>query len=473
MAGLCPTSATQTTQTTAGLSPWSQPYVSSMLGAAQQQVFNTDPKTGQITGFVPYLAYGAPVAGSEYKAGMGPGEQAAARASVAGPNELQYAAYASALGMGLPSAFGDAQNYLKQGIASLGNIPGVSAGSVSADQIQAAQSTYKPNLQQYQMDPYERIADPRSMTEKGALEGYISPYMQKVVDVQAQEAKRQAGISQQAQQAQAARSGMFGGSGAALQRAQANAQLQRDLQGIQASGSQAAYQQAVQQFNAEQKARMEAALANQRAGIDVGSQNLAAKLAVQKLGVDTELAVDLANMNNRQQAAVANQAAKLQAAGMNQTAALNAAIANQRSKIDAAQAQMTGASQLGALGNQELAAQQSIANLQNLFGQQLQANDQAVINQAMKNFEFQKMYPQQQLQFLSGLLSGMPVSSQGSVSQIPGPNLLSQIGGLGIAGAGAYGLYNKLVPGGKKGGAVKSDPTGGIVALGMSKALKQ
>ena len=61
MAGLCPTSATQTTQTTAGLSPWSQPYVSSMLGAAQQQVFNTDPTTGKVTGIVPYMAFGAPV----------------------------------------------------------------------------------------------------------------------------------------------------------------------------------------------------------------------------------------------------------------------------------------------------------------------------------------------------------------------------------------------------------------------------
>ena len=51
----------QTTQTTAGLAPWSQPYVSSMLGAAQQQVFNTDPTTGQVTGIVPYMAFGAPV----------------------------------------------------------------------------------------------------------------------------------------------------------------------------------------------------------------------------------------------------------------------------------------------------------------------------------------------------------------------------------------------------------------------------
>ena len=63
--------------------------------------------------------------------------------------------------------------------------------------------------------------------------------------------KRQAAIAQQALAAQAARSGAFGGSGAALQRAQANAELQRNLQNIQASGLQSAYQQAMQQYSTD------------------------------------------------------------------------------------------------------------------------------------------------------------------------------------------------------------------------------
>ena len=102
----------------------------------------------------------------------------------------------------------------------------------------------------------------------------------------------------------------------------------------------------------------------------------------------------------------------------------------------------------------------------------------------MQNFQLQKMYPQQQLQYLSGMLSGLPVSSSGQVSQIPGPNLLSQLGGAGLAAAGAYGLYNKMTApstasslasllGGKEGGQVKYKPTDGIVGLGMAKALNQ
>ena len=80
-------------------------------------------------------------------------------------------------------------------------------------------------------------------------------------------------------------------------------------------------------------------------------------------------------------------------------------------------------------------------------------------NQAMQNYQNQRMYPQQQLSYLSSLLSGLPVSSAGQVTNIPAPSLVSQLGGLGLAGAGAYGLYNNLTR--KKGGAIKAPKTGG------------
>jgi hypothetical protein len=130
-----------------------------------------------------------------------------------------------------------------------------------------------------------------------------------------------------------------------------------------------------------------------------------------------------------------------------------------------------GAGTLSNIGGQQLGSQQSIANLQNTFGQQQQANQQQVINQAMQNLLNQRMYPQQQLTYLSSLLSGLPVSSTGNVSNIPGPNMLSQLGGAGLAGVGAYGLYNKLMA--KKGGKINSDPSGGIASIGLSKALNK
>ena len=75
------------------ISPWAQPYVGSILGAAQQQVFNTDPTTGQISGINQYNPYG-------YQgAGMSPAAQAAAQSSVAGFTPLQGQAFTGAAGL--------------------------------------------------------------------------------------------------------------------------------------------------------------------------------------------------------------------------------------------------------------------------------------------------------------------------------------------------------------------------------------
>lgn len=108
--------------------------------------------------------------------------------------------------------------------------------------------------------------NPYSFTDAGMAQQYMSPYMQNVVDVQQQQAKRQAAIQNQALQAQAANAGAFGGGRQGIMNAQANAELQRNLQGIQATGLQNAYQQAAQQYNQEQTQRMQGlGLANQAA----------------------------------------------------------------------------------------------------------------------------------------------------------------------------------------------------------------
>lgn len=397
MASLCPTSAQQTTQTTAGLSPWAQPYVGSMLGAAQQQVFNVDPTTGQATGIVPYQAYGAPVAGSEYRAGMGPGEQAAAQAAVAAPTALQQQAYGSAAGMQTPGQFGTATDIgTTAGLGLLG----------TAGQAQGLQSLGMQAVQQGRQYAQD-ITDPYRTAQ------FMSPYMQNVVDVQQQEARRQSDILGAQEAGQAVKAGAFGGSRYGLQEAERQRNLAMQMGQIQATGLQSAFQNA----QAQQQAAQQAAMTGLQTGIQGYGQGI-----------------------------------------QGQTGAYG-------------QAAQTAAG-LGTLGGQQLGAQQSITNLQNTLGQQQQANQQQIINQAMQNLQMQRMYPQQQLQYLSGLLSGLPVSSSGQVSTIPGPNLLSQLGGLGIAGVGAYGLGSKLGIF-KEGGQVESSPSSGIVSLGMSKALNK
>jgi hypothetical protein len=86
---------TQQSSQYTNLTPWAQPYVSSILGAGQQQVFDVskDESGNQtINGIRPYNAYGSfNDQGGQY--GINPSAQAAANAAVAGFQPLQNQAY--------------------------------------------------------------------------------------------------------------------------------------------------------------------------------------------------------------------------------------------------------------------------------------------------------------------------------------------------------------------------------------------
>ena len=196
--------------------------------------------------------------------------------------------------------------------------------------MQAAQTGFRPGLQTFQMGPAQQITT-QSFGAPGTAESMMSPYMQNVVDIQQREALRQDAIAKQGRAAQAVRAGAFGGTREGVVEAEAQRNLATQLGDIQAQGVQQAYQQAQQQFNTEQQARLAAQQANQAAGLTVGQQNLAAQLGVQALGEgQIGLQTALANLSNEQQARVQNQANLLQSQGMNQTAALQAALSNQQ-----------------------------------------------------------------------------------------------------------------------------------------------
>ena len=117
--------------------------------------------------------------------------------------------------------------------------------------------------------------------DSATAKSMMSPYMDNVVARQQQDATRQAAISGQAQQAQAARSGAFGGSGDYLMRGQAAGNLARQKGDIQATGLQNAYNQAMQQFNAQNQLNAQ----QQQFGAGLGLQGLqTAGAAAQNLG---------------------------------------------------------------------------------------------------------------------------------------------------------------------------------------------
>ena len=115
----------------------------------------------------------------------------------------------------------------------------------------------------------------------------MSPYMQNVVQRQQQDAQRQADIARQAQGAQAARAGAFGGSGDYLMRAQAAGNLARQKGDIMASGLQNAFQNAQQQYNVQNQ-------------LNAQQQQFGAGLGLQGLQTANQAAQNLANIGQTQ-----------------------------------------------------------------------------------------------------------------------------------------------------------------------------
>ena len=423
------------------------------------------------------------------------------------------------------------QNYQMAAPASIG------ASGYDAASMKAAQTSYNPELQAFQMGPAERLSAQNFGNQ--SAQDYMSPYMQQVVDAQQREARRASEITRNQQQAQAVGQGAFGGSRQAIVEAERQRNLGTQLGDIQAQGLQSAFSQAQQQFNADQARQMAAQQANQQAGLTVGQQNLASKMGTQQLGTQTGLQTSLANLTAAQQAEVNNQAAKNQAMGMNAQMAMQAAIANQQTSLatgqqnlaanlavqqlgsgqsmqaqlanqqqsmeaqrlgeqsrqfgagqgltaaqntaqfgqaaqqlgeqsrqfgaglglQGLQAAMTGASQLGALGQQQFGQQRDIIGLQNQFGAQQQAQQQALINAEAQNFAAQQRYPYQQLEFMSNILRGTPMGTVQSMYQAP-PSAASQLIG---AGTSLYGAHLMGGGGRKEGGVIRSYAKGGAV----------
>jgi len=195
---------TQTTAYNTNVPEYAKPYVENMLESTQKQIYNDD-----MTSFRPYTPYSNDV--NNYFADFSP---------------AQKYAQSETANMQTPGGYGAGS--AMTGMAGLGSLG-------LAGQMAGAGQQYNQMAQ-----------DPNSM------QGFMSPYMQNVVDYQKGQAIRDYGIGQQGLKAQASRAGAFGGSRQAIQEAEAQRSLGSQLQGITAQGSQQAFQNAqqAQQFGA-------------------------------------------------------------------------------------------------------------------------------------------------------------------------------------------------------------------------------
>ena len=258
---------TQTTVNNTSIPEYARPYVETMLGTTQQQLYNyeTDPTTGQkfassIKGYTPFSEDP-----SKYFAGFSPMQEQSFR-----------------------------------GAANLGTSPQIdTASGIAGLAGQRAMGTqYDPtqfNAQQVGTQDYT-----------GQNVGqYMNPYMQNVVDIQQREVQRQADIAGTQRAGQAVRSGAFGGSRAGLMEAEAARNLATQKGDIQAQGQNAAFQNAQQQFNTQQQRDLQAQMANQGAGLQTQqlgeqSRQYGAGLGMQGLQTGLQAAGQLGQLGQTQ-----------------------------------------------------------------------------------------------------------------------------------------------------------------------------
>ena len=498
---------TTSTVTQSSIPDWLRPQTEALLGAGTQEYFTTRKGPGgeqTITGVKPYTPYSRdPTA---YVAGFSPQQQRVMEEARfmqtpgqfgAGANMIQAAGMRSLGAQYQPGQFnvmgvqGPALSQYQMGPAQQ-----VGAERVSAPMMATAQTGFNPSLKRFQMQAPEQFG-------LAQAQRYMDPFMQQVVDIQQQKAIEGAQKAQLGQNLAAARQGTYGGGRQAILQAEREAGLRQQLGDIQATGSQAAFQQAQQQFERDRAA-----------GMTAQQRNLEAALQVQQLGTQTGLQAALANLSSAQQANVQNQATRLQAQGMNQEQALRAALANQQAGLTVGQqnlAAMLGVQQFGATQSLEAqrANQQAMMEAQKMFeqsrqfggelglrgagqaiqagqqlgdigrsqqasdlarmqyqmdiGKQQRAREQAIIDQAIQNFALGQESPFQRLAGYSGLLRGYATPTMTTEAYRTGPSPASQLAGLGALAYGAG------MPGRKKGGVIKE----GIDALAINRAKRK
>jgi hypothetical protein len=230
--GSAPSGPSQTTVQNTNIPDYAQPYVETMLGATQQQLFNMD-ENGNITGIKPYTPYSANP--QDYVAGFSPMQQQAQQgvANLTLPD--QYAAGSQATAMGTGQALGAGANY-------------------------AAQAT----------NPY-------------SVQQYMNPYLQQSLAPQLAEIQRQYGITGQQEQSQATQAGAFGGSREALMAAENQRNKNMAMNQVIGQGYNNAFQaaQQAQQYGANLGLQgAQAGITGGQALANVGGQQLQAQQGI-------------------------------------------------------------------------------------------------------------------------------------------------------------------------------------------------
>lgn len=314
-------------------------------------------------------------------AGMSPEQVDALKAGVEG-----IGAYAPYLQRGSEA--------MQAGTATMGEAANILRGADTRNQFAAAQQA--TNLGIGSLMGAAQGYNPYS------AQAFMNPYQQAVIQESLQEINRQGDIARQNLQAQAVRSGAFGGSREGIQRAELERGLsqtrnQAIINALQ-QGYSGAQQQAQQAFEQQQQRQLAQAQGLGNIGQGIGS------LAAQQFGVGQNLAQGLGSLGTQ----VANLG--VQQAAMGQAA-----------------------QQMG---------QQDVNFLFNL-GAQRQRQNQAELDALRASRMQEVLAPQQRLAFISDIYKGAP-STQMAVTQQQqaAPSPFQQIAGVGTGILGTAAAAN-------------------------------
>lgn len=256
-----------------------------------------------------------------------------------------------------------------------------------ASQRYQAASGYNPTqvTNTYEANGYT----PQNWIDPNVASQYMSPYQQNVTDINKREAIRDYGQQQQVLNRSAQAGGAFGGYRQGIEASEATRNLNTGLQDIQDKGLQNAYSSGLAAFNQDRSSAMGANQLNNQYAQKMAEMIMAAQGANNQYGIQN--AQLQADVGTRQQ----NLGSATQAAG-----------------------------------------QADVAALQQAGGAQ-QAYGQAGKDIAYQDFINQRDYDRQNMNWLSGILRGVPVQANSSTTGYTAPpSTTSQIAGLGLGAAG-------------------------------------
>lgn len=310
----------------------------------------------------------------------------------------------SMVGQGGPNVYQQAAGGITGGMMGTGREMGYNPMQVQAGTGQAAMVG--------RQDPLSADQVRAGQIASTDLSAYFNPYENQVVQNTLADINL-AGLAQQNElEAQASRSGAFGGSRHGVALSGLGSELTRQSGQAAAALRQAGFQNAQQMAQQDIAGRMQADLANQGANLQAGTTN--AQLA--------------------QQAAMGNQAAANAMTQFNLGNQLTAQQLNQSAGLQGSQNRLNAANQLANIGNLGFGMGQEIQQGMAQSGALQQATQQAIIDQARNQYQRYTGMPAETIGYLSQALGATTVpQSQQTTKQLGLMDYLAA--GTSIAGA--------------------------------------